>query len=385
MNLHDAQSVVTRYLMTGKSLERAPRLVRRALSRIDRHDQADTPTTDRGAYELSLLVHDELMAKAEAYQRRAAARVELADYIDRSVMRHTGFDLKLMTAAEKLRNARLRGTYGRRPNGDVVTIWDDKSGLVRLDPDESREEAQRLAERYAPHLVKLAEQGHGLHYMVATVPNVKPGELAQAKRDIFRRWSNFLRIQREKSKALPEILGSLVVMEDPLSAHDNWNVHLNAFVVTQKPYHEGLYRKIRELWKHNIEMRPVKGEPGDIARAFNELLKYSARVVPEKSQAKASRHASDAPAMIEWPVVRFLEWFEAQAGFRRTRTYGCLYGKHVPYPEPSSLDDVIWLGTLVCRPDRFFAQVPLIDSIPGDKSTTRVGANPATGPPAAPT
>lgn len=34
-----------------------------------------------------------------------------------------------------------------------------------------------------------------------------------------------------------------------------------------------------------------------------------------------------APAMIDWPPERFLEWWEAHRRFRRTRSYGCLFGE----------------------------------------------------------
>lgn len=380
MNLRNAEAVLHRYLITGKPLHSAPRFVRQAIKFIERKEQAAGASTPREQYQLSLLVYDELIAKADAYKKRSSARKKLAGYMF-DVVLPEHYDLLIFLAAQKLLAARQTGTYGRHEDGKLVTIWDDKSGLSKLDPDEAREESQRLAERYGSHMLLLAKQGRGLHYLVMTIPNVEPGGLAKAQRDIFRKWVNFKRIQKNKHQVFSEIVGDIAILEAPLAADGRWNVHLNVMLITEQPYQDGLYEKIRREWKFNCHMRPVKGDPGEIARAFNELLKYSARTVPEKSNDKASRHKSDAPAMTEWPASRFVEWFEAQQGFKRTRTYGCLYGKKVPKPEPRSLDDVTWLGGIVLAPDFFRAQVPLVNLIPGDKSTTKSRDNQATGPP----
>lgn len=380
MNAQHAERIICNWICDRRPGQKVPRLVKHAYNWTERKVEARGPNVSAELFNLALLARDEIMQRAEAYKKRAGARKALADYIDNKVVSNV-FNRTLIDAANRLRKARLTGTWGLRPNGDVVTIWDDKSELSRLDPDEAREDTMRLAERYGPRLLELYQAGCGIHYFVATVPNVKPGELRSAKQAIFRRWINFCRIQQGKKKALPEILGSLAVMEDPLSEHDDWNVHLNLIVVTRSRFHSGLYEKIRRLWKFNIHMRPIAGDTAEIARAFREILKYSARVVPEKSHDKASRHHSDAPAMIEWPVPRFLEWFAAQPRFRRTRTYGCLYGSKVPKPEPMSLEDVTWHGALFCRHDHFWAQDALIDLTPGHKSTSAEGDNRPTGPP----
>jgi len=381
VNVASAEQIVDRWICDRRTGQSPPAIVRRAYTWIERKNKAKGPNADPKLYNLLLRARDEIMERGVAYQKRADSRAQLANYIEQSVLPNTFDSQKLRDVVQRLRDARQTGTWGTRPNGDVVTIWDDKSELARLDPDEAREESKRLAERYGPELIKLYNEGRGLHYFVATVPNVKPGELRESKKKIFRRWINFCRIQRDKKKAFPEIIGSLAVMEDPLSAHDDWNVHLNLFVVTEKRYHPELYRKIRRLWKFNIHMQPVKGDAAEIARAFREILKYGTRVVPEKSQDKASRHQSDAPAMIEWPASRFLEWFYAQPNSRRTRTWGCLYGSKVPKPEPPGLDDVTWHGALFCRPDYFFAQPPLLRFTPGHNLTTLRGTRETTGPP----
>ncbi len=384
MNREKAENIVTRYLMTGRPLFRAPRLVKRALSIVDRHRESREGRNEPEQYRLALDVYDQLIDKREGFQNRARIRRDLSDYIEQEVL-PDHYDFRLDSAAQKLRVARDEGCYGMRPDGTVVTCWDNKSGLSKLDPDEAREESKRLAERYGGHVLELAKKGHGLHYLVMTMPNVEDGNLEEAQNAMYRKFNNFLRIQRDKNKAFPEILGSIAVMESPLAADGKWNVHLNVLMVTQRPYHDGLYERIRREWKFNCYMRPVKGDPVAVAGTFRELLKYAARAVPAKSHDKASRHQSDAPAMTQWPASRFVEWFEAQSGFRRTRTYGCLYGSKVPKPEPRTLDDVTWLGRVSLGPDYFRVAAPLLDGpvilTPGDKSTTNQRATPPTGPP----
>lgn len=379
MNLHTAENMVHRYLVAGRSIAHAPPVVRHALQTVDRDRAAREWRNEPKQFRLALHVHDELAAKGDSYKRRARVRRDLADYIERSVL-PVHWDLRFYTAAEKLRNARDRGFYGFREDGSLVTCWDNKSGLSKLDPDEAREESQRLAERYGAHVLELAKKGRGLHYLVLTIPNVDVGELAEAQRAMFRKWINFKRIQSKKHQVFAEILGDIAIMESPLAADGKWNVHLNVLLVTQRRFHAGLYEKIRREWKFNCHMRAVKGDAGEIARAFNELLKYGLRTVPEKSNAKASRHATDAPAMTEWPVARFVEWFDAQHRFRRTRTYGCLYGSKVPKPEPRSLDGVTWLGHMSLGAEYFRVALPLLAGplilVPGDKSTTKIRDGP---------
>lgn len=384
MNLDRAETIVHRHLVTGRPLATAPRYVRRALKICDRHHEARKGRNEPEQFCLALDVYDEVLAKGEAYKRRAMVRKRLADYID-DVVLPEHWDLRLSTAADKLRKARSKACYGYHEDGTLVTCWDDKSGLSKLDPDESREESRRLADRYGTHVKKLVDQGKGLHYLMLSVPNVEAGALAETQQAFFRKWINLKRTQVNKKKAFPEILGDLAVMEAPLAADGTWNVHLNVLMVTEKPFCEGLYQRIREEWKAHAYMKPIAGDAIDIARTFNELIKYGTRAVPEKSLDKASRHKTDAPPMIEWPVSRFFEWFDAQSGFRRTRTYGCLYGSKVPKPEPRSLDDVTWLGVMSLGPDYFRVALPLLAetviSIPGDNSTTNHRRPPTTGPP----
>ena len=69
--------------------------------------------------------------------------------------------------------------------------------------------------------------------------------------------------------------------------------------------------------------------------------------------------------MIEWPARAWAEWWEAQQGFRRTRTYGRLY--RIPKLDADKLDlrDVQWLGKVFFDGDYY-----RVDLILEDNSTT---------------
>lgn len=379
MNLEGAEKIIHNWIISRHPGQKIPPLVKHAYNWTERKAQAKGANCPRELFNLALLARDDIMERGNGYRKRAKVREVLADYLSDSIFRHTR-DFKYLKVAEKLRIARRTGTWGTRPNGDIVTIWDDKSGLARLDPDEAREESQRLAERYAPALIEKANGGIGIHYAVFTLPNFPAGKLADGQKKIFKKYVNLLRKQIDKKKLFPEILGSMAVLEAPLAAdRESWNVHLNVILITRSTFAEGLYKRLRKAWYWNLEIKPVEAKAGDLARTFNELIKYPVIAMSEKSAKKASK--SKAPAMTDWPAARFVEWYEAQHRFRRTRTYGDLYGKKVPKPEPHSLEGVIWHGTMRCTPKDFYAQNPLIDLIPADKSTTRATYQQSTGPP----
>jgi len=381
MNVENAERIIHRWIVTRRPGQRAPARVRHAYTWADRKAKAKGPSVAPDLFNLVDLARDEIMQRGAGYSKRAGVRRDVAEYIEKTIFPEN-YDYKFLKIAEKLRAARKTGTWGTRPNGDLVTIWDDKSGLLRIDPDEAREETQRLAERYIPALIEKTKAGAGVHYAVFTLPNYDAGKLAKGQRDIYRKFSNLLRKQLDKKKLFPEIIGAIGVVEAPLAADgSSWNIHLNVILLTRSRFEVGLYEKLRRAWHWNVEIKPVKGDAGDMARSFRELIKYPVTAISEKSAAKAQHGRTPAPALTDWPAARFIEWYRAQHRFRRTRTYGELYGSKVPKPEPSSLDDVTWHGVVHCAPDRFFAQVPLIDLIPGDKSTIGARDRPATGPP----
>ena len=123
-----------------------------------------------------------------------------------------------------------------------------------------------------------------------------------------------------------------------------------------------------------------------------------------------------APAMIEWPAERFLEWWEAGLRFRRTRSYGCLlsiaalYWRMMPrdqrerllesivsdkalagtvwrklpkatraeledlvLPAEEPIGDVVWVGRVAwcVRARAYKVFRPSVDLIPDDKSLSR--------------
>jgi hypothetical protein len=78
-----------------------------------------------------------------------------------------------------------------------------------------------------------------------------------------------------------------------------------------------------------------------------------------------------APAFTEWTDPERIEWLEGMHGFRRTRSYGVLYA--VKKPELQPLGRIAWIGIVSLlegsRPT-YVTRLPLLDSIPEDKSHT---------------
>lgn len=75
--------------------------------------------------------------------------------------------------------------------------------------------------------------------------------------------------------------------------------------------------------------------------------------------------------MLAWAGVELAEWLRAFHGFRRTRSYGLLYG--VKRPESEGLGVIAWLGRIVWQAGRYCHRLALLDSIPEDKSAADVG------------
>ncbi|MGH3782556.1 MAG: hypothetical protein ACRDRO_18530, partial [Pseudonocardiaceae bacterium] len=78
-----------------------------------------------------------------------------------------------------------------------------------------------------------------------------------------------------------------------------------------------------------------------------------------------------APAMLDWTGSELLEWMKAQRGFRRTRSYGCLF--KVGKPEPLEAGPRTFIGNMTWRRGQGGYQIRLgpslpIGSIPEDKS-----------------
>lgn len=90
-----------------------------------------------------------------------------------------------------------------------------------------------------------------------------------------------------------------------------------------------------------------------------------------------------APAMIDWPPARFAEWWEAHRRYRRTRSYGCLFGEDLEELagdiEDPPRGEVTWYGRIWWdgRSQGYAVSAPApVGLIQANNST------PGTGPPA---
>lgn len=379
---------VARWLWLNPDARKLAPHVDSHLTQVDRHEQAINARNGISIREPSerllelALIREQLQTDSGTWSKRREAELILADYIDQ-IPDPYGIH-GLADIVERLRTCRQSGCIGIRPGGGSLIAWDNKCGLVRLCPDESREETQRLAERYVPAIRDWVQEkpGRRVFYAVLTQHNYRPGQLANGKRHQFEEYKDFINrklkacpvrfypqhgfwhVDRKRSRkrtitpdSIASIKGSLVVQEDPLSANGDWNVHLNALFLVDGPFD---YKEIRDEWGANVEIKQVN--PDDLARTILELVKYSAQAVSTKSEEKKKRHATDAPAMVEWENNLWLEWFHAQQGFRRTRSYGCLYGIPEPDLEEFDISLVEWVGQIKFDLGSGYR----VDLIPGD-------------------
>jgi len=264
-------------------------------------------------------IRTELESSLPGYAERRDIELQLSEYINK--VGTTQLEPNYYEIALKLEQCRTSGAVGIKPDGGSMVAWDTKCGMVRLCPDESREETQRLAEWYLPPMLdftKINPSTHRIFYGVFTLHNFRPGHLKTGKKYLIEKFN-------EWRKQYKNIEGALIIQEDPLSASDDWNIHLNVFLLVNGRFD---YDLARERWGANVHFNQIKGEPKDLTRALLEAIKYSAQFVPGKSAEHADSGKSEAPAMIEWPHERWDEWYQAGKGFRRVRSYGCLYKLH---------------------------------------------------------
>lgn len=263
------------------------------------------------------VLEDELEGRAE----RRDWECRLADYIDEVAAQF--FDVRLERLARSMRDCRQTGTVGQREDGSHTFMWDHKCGQVRLCPDEARTEQQRVVNKYQPLLewFKQKKPTHRLFYCVLSLPNERPGQLRNMKHRIFQYFKTWTK--RLGDDHGMKIHGSLVTQEDPLSAHDDWNVHLNVILCVEGPFS---YEDARAAWGFNVHFDEIDGKTQSVRSALMELIKYSAK--PVGGDVFQERDPDAAPGMTDWPPGRWYEWWRAQQGFRRTRAYGCLYAPH---------------------------------------------------------
>ncbi|NIP73026.1 MAG: hypothetical protein GWO16_08350 [Gammaproteobacteria bacterium] len=360
-----------RWLYLHPNARRLPGHIEQAARAAERHQLARRIHLSQARYELAQKIKALEEADGLARAERRAIERRVADYIEQHIAPLAEGDRTLRELPEHLRACRTTGALGIRPDQSHLVAWDAKCGQAKLCPDEAREEAHRIQRAYIPELLRQVKEGRDtrIYYAVLTMPNVAPGKLHQAKRAMFRRFRALLRKRARGRRRFSEITGALVTQEDPMGADGAWNVHLNAVLVV-----EGWldYRELREAWHWNVELKRVRAPTVEaLARTLRELVKYPVRMVAEKSQAKAAE-GSAAPPMLEWAPTKWLEWWYANKGFRRTRSYGCLYAIQQDEEGAGALEDVEWIGTVAYRAGGYHVTLgrPPLDLIPDHKSTT---------------
>lgn len=297
----------------------------------------------------------------------------------------------LIRTAEKLCNCRLAGPFGLNRDGRTVIAWEQKCGCSKYCPDESRSEAKRLRDRYEATIIEHVNRGGRVYKCWFTLPNYPGERLREGMRHIFKRFRDRLIRAIKKGHNRFGIDGALVILEAPLSCDRDWNIHLNVILLTRGWLDFGA---VREHWGgFHCKFREHKDfDDQGMTGLFNEMVKYSTRAMPEKSND--GKH--QAPAMIEWQPWELIEWHLANKGFRRTRSYGSLF--RVGKPETDFAMPTHWLGRIEFRPPVYAIILRrhnlalhrdlLLDSkhfglnlIRGDKSTRKTRAHRPTGPP----
>jgi len=316
----------------------------------------------------ALEAQEQLELELPACSLRHAIRRALAEKIERDVLPLCNGQW-LHRYARLLRAARWSGAVGYAPaKGKNIVFWDQKAGLSRLCPDDAREEAMRLHRRVLDPLEALQADGHALHYMVFTTPNVGAGGLRAEMVRICKRFRGIFKAKNKDGELrFPQIRGALCVLEAPLGWARDWNVHLNVILVV-KGYLP--WEDVRAWWHFDIGgMRQLKQGPGVVKGALCELIKYAVAATVAKSADKAGESGDrpPPPPMLEWTGAELLEWLRAMRGFRRTRTYGCLF--RLKRPEPEDLGQIIWLGRIDHDGAGYRLSSRLLNSIPEDKSS----------------
>jgi hypothetical protein len=356
---------------------------------LDYYDAVDE--TFRRQYRVTqrqtvLELFDKLQERGEGYLDRARARAALADYLRHTVapMYQGGPYAKL---ADALDNARKHGLWGV---GDIfhgidkdgceelepalAVKWTGRAGQVKLCPDDAREDSMRASSLYADRIAELAAEGFAVRYAVFTIPNSPAGFLRADLHTVFERlWREILyarvdgtlaRSFNDPRRRFPSLRGALAVLEAPLSARGDWNVHLNVIMVFSDfpPYKE-----LRAAWGANVEFRNVPA--GAEAPALAELIKYPLQAVSFKSAEKRASGKTRAPPVIEWPADAFHEWWCAHRGFRRARSWGELYAGKLPDDERERImpHTIEWLGKLYLSAARFYAERSMLDTTAWDE------------------
>lgn len=236
--------------------------------------------------------------------------------------------------ADKIENCRNDASVFERSTIEGKTkleyIWDYKCGQKKLCPHCAREAQQYFVDRYIEPINEWSNRSrnHQLQYAVITWPNIKPGELKEKKTEMFKQIGAWL-----KRDVCESVHGALVSMEDPLSNHGDFNVHVNLLLLVNGRFS---WQAARHDWhKHTkiffpdcdsdfqIYFKDVSNQ--DIKKTVMELVKYMAKHITNKDAA------GGAPGLVDWPIDLFTEWWDTQQNSRRVRSYGVLYRLHAFY------------------------------------------------------
>lgn len=348
------------------------------LDHYDKLDEARTRQYKRSERQTVLGLFDELEQRGEGYLERARARDALARYL-RDVVAPVYPWAGYAALAGALIEARQHGLWGigEKVGDDGNTLtpglaleWTGRVGQVKLCPDDAREESCRVAALYEPRLAELLGDGCELRYCVFTFPNSPLGFLRADIYGIIEHFKRAIlfrcddgRIAKkitDSGRTFAYIKGALATVEAPLSAHGDWNVHLNVVLVSStRPD----YKALRDAWGEGIQAEFRTVPEGAERAALRELVKYPLKAISLKSEQKAAA-GSRAPPVIEWPAEAFHEWWTAHKGFRRTRSWGVLYAGSLEEPRDRRVErySIEWLGKVFLSPARFHAQRPMIDT-----------------------
>lgn len=381
--MREPLAVISKYIVTGGDLLDPPPLVRAAMRHVQREDDADASHwSDWKAEDIERFIDlvDQQRLEFAEEDAHANVRMAVARYLE-TVVNPVAGDPKLWEAPATLRAARTRGTIMfNRTSGKFITIWDEKAGMPLLCPDDAREEAMRVQRRVVPAVMEALKQpGARAYSCVFTIENAPLGQLRKQMRSLQKRFNAFMR-KMKRDQSLP-ILGAYSIMEAPLGGYRDWHPHLNVILVTSGWFD---YAVLRDLWARNVQVQRIEPDWRDktmeeaLGASLRELIKYPVRAMSEKSNEKSSTDElivgrdgtlrPPAPSMLEWTAEEFLEWWYAHKRFRRSRGYGCLY--KLKKPEPESLDAFEAVGTATREGTRLVRRFTLLESIPGDKSTT---------------
>ncbi len=425
---------------------------RRAELMESRDRQADTPipVAWRDAAELQTFLdesYDWAESKAAREVRHAKVRQvvaakfdQLAAWADEHELGADATEYRVKVA-DKLRPARRYGWWAfDRITRKRYMRFRDRSGLVRLDPSESRRDTARLIQKYTPVVLERVARGERFCSAVFSMPNVPRGRLAWGKAEMFRETARWFR-------HFPEVTGRIEVQEDPLARDlQSWNVHNNVLLLfdprkvtrlppelarqgemplpgqlaklptpierDRAPPGELSYAKAHHFWPgKQIQLRKVEaGDAEAVAKTFKEALKYAVKWVGKKqldgdrssdgefgsthdggvgkdsgtgcegdlAGAHLRGNSRTAPPLTAWPLDALHEWYQANKGKRRVRSFGCFY--NAPKPErpddPELVGKLRFGGRVHVSPEHFYveaARVHYLDLIHGHKSGADFG------------